>query len=257
MAMATTEHVARLAAVPPGAFTATRNRIVAELRKAGRGAEARAVARLRRPSAALWAVNRLAAVDGKGVSTFIDAVDRLRRAQLRDARGAADARQAQRAALQSLVARAVDVLARSGLVASPSIVRKVSDTLMGAAVDRTSAAALRRGTVPAELAAPGFEAFSGARPLRLVVPAGAPRRVPDDESARRARPDDAERRRQLQVDALRRQAAEHTRSLTRLEGERVEVQARLAELRQKVREARRAARQATAAASRTRRRPAG
>jgi hypothetical protein len=191
MAMSTTEHAARLASVPPTAFTATRNRIAAELREAGRGAEARAVARLRRPSPALWAVNRLAAVDREGVSAFIDVVDRLRRAQLRDPGGAVDARQAQRAALQSLVARAGELLARSGLVASARVLRRVSDTLMGAAVDQMSARALRQGVLPAELAPPGFEAFSGAPPLRLVARAAAPRKGSDDEAARPARAADA------------------------------------------------------------------
>ena len=77
----------------------------AELRKNGRADEARALARLRKPSAALWVVNRVAATDGKGLAALFDAVARLRRSQLRDPRAAAEALRAQRAALDTLVGR--------------------------------------------------------------------------------------------------------------------------------------------------------
>ena len=80
-----------LYAVPPAAFTAARNRISAELRKAGRAADAQAIARMRKPSAALWAVNRLARDDRPAVAGFVTAVDRLRQKQLRDPRAVGDA----------------------------------------------------------------------------------------------------------------------------------------------------------------------
>ena len=99
------DHVARLYAAPLAEFTATRNRLAAELRKTGRAADARALARLRKPSAPLWAVNRLAITDSKSVAALFEAVARLRRSQLRDPRAAAEALRAQRAALDILVAR--------------------------------------------------------------------------------------------------------------------------------------------------------
>lgn len=241
----------RLHALPPGEFTAARNRLVAELRKAGRDADARAVARLRKPSAALWAVNRLADLDRPGVAAFIDAVERLRRAQLREPRAAVEALRAQRAALERLVERAGELLRRSRLPASPSILRRVADTLRGAAADRTAAADLRRGAVAGEMPAPGFEAFGGARPsaapLRLVSRRdGGVVVASRDEEARRAQAVAA-------AESLERQAREHEATLARLNAERAEAEARVAELGKRVTAARRVARRTKTAAGRARR----
>lgn len=259
--MATSDHVARLYSVPPAEFTAARNRRAAELRKSGRSADARAVSRLRKPSAALWALNRVASTDRKGLASFIDAVDRLRRTQLRDPRAAADALRAQRAALDALLGGARDVLARSGLTTSQAIVRRISDTLMGAAIDRGHAEALRRGQLTEELAAPGFEAFSGARvsgaPLRLVpplAPAAAPSEQDDLVAQKKARAVEAERqRRALEAEHLQREATDHHRSVAQLEIESAEARAKVAEVQKRLRAAREAARKATAAANRARR----
>jgi hypothetical protein len=256
--MATGDHLERLSAVSPKEFVAARNRIVAELRKAGRSADAQEVARQRRPSAALWAINRLAATDRDAVASFVAAVDRLRHAQLRDPRATADARRDQRAALDALVARARALLLRSGLAASPSISRRISDTLLGAAADRRHAEALRRGEITQELSAPGFEAFSGARvpsaPLRLV-PRPSPRPASEDaEAARQTRMKAADaQRRALEAEQLEREAAEHQRSLTRLRTESAEAHAKLAELQKQLRTARQLARRAAEAATRARR----
>lgn len=157
--MAPSDPVRRLLAVVPTEFTVARNRLVAALRQAGRGEEARAVARLRKPSPALWVTNQLARTDRRAVAAFIDAVARLRRTQLQDARVAGDALRAQRAALKGLVDNARELLTRADLAASRPTLRRVSDTLMGAAVDRRHAEALRHGELAEELPAPGFEAF--------------------------------------------------------------------------------------------------
>jgi hypothetical protein len=79
MAMPAPDHVANLYAVPLAEFTATRNRIAAELRKAGRTSDVRAVARIRKPSASLWAVNRLAGTDRKGLASLTMTWGRVRR----------------------------------------------------------------------------------------------------------------------------------------------------------------------------------
>jgi hypothetical protein len=245
--MARPDHVARVYAVPPAEFTATRNRLAAELRKNGHADAARAVARLRKPSAALWAVNRLARTEGKSLAAFFDAVARLRRTQLREPRQAAEALQAQRAALDSLVARGRQILTSAGLTASQQALRRLSDTLMGAAVDRDHADTLRRGELTGELSAPGFEAFSGTRVdprprLRLVRSSETP--------APRTVDRDAERRQTLEAEELARRAADHARAVGELEAETGSARARVADLDRRLRIARKAARQAAAAAKR-------
>ena len=257
VAMARTDHVARVYAAPPAEFTATRNRLAAELRKTGRAAEARSVAQLRKPSAALWAVNRLAAADGKTLAAFLDAVARLRRTQLRDPREAAEALRAQRAALERLVARGRDVLAGAGLTASQQTLRRLSDTLMGAAVDKAHTEALSRSELTSELPPPGFDAFSGERlpdrpRLRLVRSSAKPTPAADVEEAA-AQAAAADRRRTNAAEHLARQAADDARVVRELEAEEGSARARVAELDRKLRMARKAARQAAMAAKRARR----
>ena len=251
------DHVARLYAVPPSEFTATRNRLASELRKNGRGDEARALAQLRKPSAALWAVNRLAITQGKAVEALLDAVAQLRRSQLRDPRAAGEAVRAQRAALEGLVARGRDVLGNAGLAASQQALRRLSDTLMGAAVDRAHAEALRRGELTEELPAPGFEAFSEARlptSARLqLVRTPAPPIPRQDRQEAAARTAEAEQRRRREAEELAGRARDDARAVSELEAEESRARARVAELRQRLRAAQRAARRSAAAARRARR----
>jgi hypothetical protein len=164
---------------------------------------------------------------------------------LRDPREAADPPLPPPTALESLVGRGREVLTAAGLTASQQALRRLSDTLMGAAVDGDHGDALRRGELTTELPAPGFEAFSGARiparpRLRLVRAPEAPK-APDP-------------RRTLEAEALARRAADHARAVVELEAEKGSARARVADLDRKLRTARKAARQAAAAAKRARER---
>jgi hypothetical protein len=251
-------HIARLYSVPPSEFTATRTRLAGALRKDGRGDEARALAQLRKPSAALWAVNRLAATQAKDVDALLDAVARLRRSQLREPGAAAEALRAQRAALETLVARGRDLLGDAGLSASQPTLRRLSDTLMGAVVDRAHAAALRRAELTGELPAPGFEAFSGARVpasprLRLVRTPAAPAPRADGHASATRTIEVAERRRR-EAEKLAGQAADDARVVAELEAEHGRARAQVAEVEKQLRAARRAARRSAGAVRRARRR---
>ena len=259
--MARADHVARAYAVPLSDFTATRNRVVGELRRSGRADEARALARIRKPSAPLWAVNRLATTESRRLAALFDAVARVRKTQLRDPRAATEALRAQRLALDELVTRGKQILTDAGLAVSPQALRRLSDTLMGAAVDQEHAKALRRGELTEELHAPGFEAFSGARipaqpRLRLVRSAAASTPVPRvgrEASAARA----AELRQRLaEAERLAREAEERAQELGALESEKTEVRARLSDVERRLQAARHAARRAAAAAKRARRKSA-
>lgn len=207
-----------LDAVPPAAFVRTRDAVAERLRKAGRAREAAEVRRRRRPSVALWLVNRVARVDGAGVSRLIEAADRLRRASLHDRRAIADATAGHRAALQELMREAEQILVEAGLRPSPEVLRRVHATLSGAAADRRVQADLRRGRLPEEIEPGGFEVLGGtpAPRLRLVKPGRESRPVPgrkagrDDALRRKAAERDrraADRRARREAEAQRRQAA--------------------------------------------------
>src|SRR5438552_2908454 len=102
-----------LYSTPPQAFVRARNALAARLRQRGRAREAAEIGRLRKPSGALWLVNRLANTDPSGVRRLIDAADRLRRAQLREPRAVPDAAAHYRRAPEHPMPRAAPLLARA------------------------------------------------------------------------------------------------------------------------------------------------
>src|SRR5213080_3167005 len=131
----------RLYAVAPRDFTRARNTLAAELRQARELDAAREVARLRRPSAPLWAVNQLARHARPALERFLDAVDRLRRTQLSDPRGAMEAMRAERAQLEALVTRAEQALAEAGYSPSAEARRRHAPRRGGRSASRGGARA--------------------------------------------------------------------------------------------------------------------
>jgi hypothetical protein len=265
-----TRFVEELYALPPHEFTRARDARAAALRAAGRAGEAQAVRRLRRPSVVLWAANQLAHAEPEQLETFVRTVNQLRRNQLRDPRAAAEALRRQRSGLEALVRRAGQLLGQHGQRATPATERRVSDTLLGAAVDAHLSEDLRHGRLLGEQRAPGFEVLGGARPappLRLVHSGDDGGRRADDRQAARDTGRDlrakdvepqrraaeaagqAEREHRVQdAQAHRRRAADLVEAAARAERELRDLQARVAESRQRLRQAQQAARKATAEA---------
>lgn len=248
----------RLYAVLPKDFARARNALAAELRAAHDADAAREVARLRRPSASLWAVNQLGRRAGPALERFLGAVDRLRRTQLTDPRGAMAAMRAERGELETLVERAVAALAEAGYTPSAETRRHIGDTLLGAAADRRHAEALQHGRLDQELHAPGFDALAGAG--LCVVEGGAPRRTARERDARRHEAAEARRlereakarEREREAEARRREASERAAEVAALERDAAAARERLAEVERRLAESRQAARRA---GRRTPRRP--
>jgi len=155
-----------LRAVPPRDFVGARNALAAQLAKGGKAAEARQVARLRRPSPVAWALNRAAAARPRELGALVDAVDRLRRAQL----GGGDLRAAAeryRSAFEPLVRGAGQALREAGAAVSAALDRRIRSTLLAAVTDRGLRADLEAARLADEHADPGFAVLSGG-----PVPAG-------------------------------------------------------------------------------------
>ncbi len=95
------------------------------------------------------------------MSHFIDLVQQARRKQLSDPRSTAEAMQAQQAELATLTNLAAEAMTKAGYRASPAARERISNTLLGAAVDRHLAEDLRHGRLTAERSAPGFEVLAG------------------------------------------------------------------------------------------------
>jgi hypothetical protein len=192
----------RLYGVPLEEFVRARNALAARLRKSGKADAATQIARLRKPSAPLWAINQLARTDPAAVAGLIEATEALRDAQLGRPRGGDPGARAaaQRTALEGLADRAAALLHPESADVPADTRARLSASLLGAATDRDLREDLRRGRLDRELKAPGFEVFAGARP---VTPA-APPRAPSRADARRRR--EAEARAEAAVRAARKEA---------------------------------------------------
>jgi hypothetical protein len=226
------DRVRDLFAVPPAEFVRVRDALAKELRGEGHEAEAKEVAALRRPTAAVWAVNQLARRNGAELESFLDASERVRHAQVRRAAGEElrAAMTAQRAALAKLEQAAAEVLRDAGAQASPGAVRSVQSTLQAAATGgRDVQEQLREGTLRETLEPAGFEALLAAGPVRATSAHRAPERTA-------AHGNGGEKRRHREAE---RQEKEDRRAAEREE-------------RQKATEARKRARAARAAETRLR-----
>jgi hypothetical protein len=250
-----TRAIDELYGVPPKDFSSARNEKAAALKAAGHAAEAQVVRRLAKPSPFLWATNQLARLHPERVSHFIDLVGRVRQSQLRDPRTAAEGMQTIRAELHALTSRATEVLTKAGYRVPASGAARISNTVLGAAVDPDLVDRLRHGRLATEVAAPGFEVLSGAQPGRslqllrggkiserqhLLEQAGTRRNQAQAERAPRAQEAEARRREAEQRAAAAERAADEVRELER----------QLADARRKLRNAQR---DAVAAADRARR----
>src|SRR5206468_2503785 len=175
----------RLYAVAPRDFTRARNALAAELRKSRDADAAREVARLRRPSAPLWAVNQLARHARPALERFLDAVDRLRRTQLSDPRGAMEAMRAERVQLEALVQRAEQALAEVGY--APSAEARREDAPARGQGGR--APARGGGAAPRGQRAGGGSRGAGARRGRRARAARGGRATAEAGPARKEPPD--------------------------------------------------------------------
>ena len=182
------EQMRDLFAVEPTGFVHARDALAKELRAAGREAEAKEVAALRRPTSAVWAVNQLARKNRAELEQFIDASDRVRHAQVRGASGddLRSAMAAQRGALAKLEQAAAEVLRGADAQASPGALRTVQATLQAAGSRPGDVRKqLLEGTLREALEPAGFDALLAAAPVRAESHAAA-RASRDGKSSQRA-----------------------------------------------------------------------
>jgi hypothetical protein len=152
------------------------------------------------------------------------------------------------------------VLSAQGHRPTFALERRISDTLLGAAVDHALADALRHGRLTAEVPPPGFDALMGTPGgghLRLV-PGGktAAKTTAPATSTPRAPREAREEREELHeavASALEREAVAREAAAGQLQHEVEAAAATLADKRRALREAQREARRARAAARKARR----
>jgi hypothetical protein len=217
--------VKRLFAVRPAEFTKARDALAKELRAGGKDEEAREVAKLRKPTAALWIANQLSRLAPDDVKALIHATSRLQKGD--DLR---DAMHAQREALTRLA----DAAGRAALEAETkfdlSLQRRVQNTVQAAAT--TEPEKLREGALESELQPVGFEGLAG-------VPLPRPRKQEpekekekeNDKELRKA--EQRAKRLAAKAEKLERAAAKAQDAAAKARSEADEAAARALELRKR------------------------
>lgn len=154
--------------LPPAEFTAARNALAAQLKKAGRNDEAADVKALPKPPVSAWAVNQLFWRHRKPFDQLLSAGERFRKAQASQLAGkASDLRaplEERRGALAHLTRIAAKMLQESGHPATPDIMRRIGTTLEALATYGSHPDAPRAGRLTDDIDPPGFEALAALVP---------------------------------------------------------------------------------------------
>jgi hypothetical protein len=271
--------------LPLGEFTAARNALVAQLKKDGRQAEASEVKALAKPSVSAWVVNQLYWRHRKPFDALLEAGDRLRRAHAAPLTGesARDPVTARREVVAELVRHAADVLREAGHGDTRDLMRRVTSTLEALSSYGSLPAAPVAGRLVDDVEPPGFEAVLGLLPtgnkrapagrqLPLRSPAAtaptkrssraeetgaATRRAAEERKRLVATSKAAVRTAERALNAAREQAERAATTLEAaarrakvLDGERAQLEKRLARISQDAEAAHAAAREAAARADR-------
>jgi hypothetical protein len=216
------EELDRLYGLPLEQFTAERNALARELRKAGDREAADSVKGLAKPTISAWVVNQLARKERLQMRSLATAGERLRKAQEKLLRGGAprelqEASERQRDVVAALVESAEGVLRTAGHPATDATLERVRATLTAAAGDEEEL--VRQGRLSEDLDPTGFG------PLALGTGTRQPKRVSGvTRKAESGRQKAEERKKAIEeakreLDALRAEISEQTARVRRAKTE--------------------------------------
>jgi len=239
-----------LYALEPGGFVAERDRLVRDLRGAGRRDEAARVKALRKPSVSAWAINQLARRERRQVDLLLDASHRLREAQQGALAGEGrrrldEAVRSQREALNALGEAARRILAEADR-ASETTLSRIMGTLQAAAVSPEGRELLARGRLAGDLKVTGFELLEPSaetRPKRQARPRRAEKAAPRRKQAARKQLEDA----RLRLREARARAKVAAQGVRDVEQEARQARRELARAEERLQKAQAAATEAQAA----------
>jgi hypothetical protein len=186
----------------PEEFVAERKRLAKELKKDGRGDEADELAKLRKPTVAAWALNRLARDHRRDIDLLLDSGHRLRTAQAGVLRGEAretfeQAQRTERETIARLVGGAKRLLADRG-GASSTTHEQIAASLHAAAVSEHGREIMAAGRFTEPVTLEGFNALAGLAPPPSKRPA-KPKPSRSTDELKQARAELAEARKRLQA----------------------------------------------------------
>lgn len=203
----------------PREFVAVRDRLAGELGAAGRTDESKALAKLRRPTASVWAVNQLARRERAAVAELLELGASLRAAERRLLGGGKagdfmDAARTARGKIAALVRRAEALLQEAGLATPATVGRRIAQTLQTASTgDDAARAALAAGRLTHDLGPSTELGEPTDLSSALAASVGAARPPPQAAARQRAAED------RHQADAERRREAARQRAIARADRE--------------------------------------
>jgi hypothetical protein len=184
-------------------FVAERKRLAKELKDEGRADAAAQLVKVRKPTVAAWALNRLARDQRRDVDLLLDSGHRLRQAQAGVLRG--DAREAfeqaqrtEREAIVRLVGGAEQLLVERG-GASAAILEQIAASLHAAAVSEHGRELLAAGQFTEPITLEGFDAVAGLAPPPSSRRPAKQKPSRDAEEMKQARAELAEARKRLRT----------------------------------------------------------
>jgi len=155
------EEIDRLYGKPLHEFTAARDALARDLRRAGDRAAADEVKALRKPTVSAWAINQLARNERMKVRSVLVGGEKLRSAHAELLGGGrpakvTEASDAERKAISHLVSSAAKILSQAGHSPNESTLERVASTLRAAAVDDEGRLLLEKGRLTRDLDPSGF-----------------------------------------------------------------------------------------------------
>jgi len=211
-----------LYALPLDEFTAARNMLASELKKAGDPEEAKRVKGLRKPSQPAWIVNQLVRRRKKGSKDLLRAGERLRKAQEQALGGGQrkaleGAVAAERKAVEALVSAAREIAEKGGVKVSDANLARISDTLHAVSLDEDVRERFEAGDLVEDHAATGVDALALMTAPAAKSRGGRAKR--DDAAARKLREAEAEEARiEKELESARRELNAANERVKQLEG---------------------------------------
>lgn len=229
---------AELYALPPGEFTAERNRQAKAAKANGDAFLAKQIASLPKPSASAGAINMLARRRPEETARVLDLGDTFRDAQQAlDAGRMRSLGQQRSRTVGDAVRAGRDLAAGLGVRISDAAASEMEQTLRAAVADPQAAAAVRSGLLVRALLSNGLEPvdLTGA----VAVPGVLPEQAPAGTSAEAPEPEDGSEPAAGRRDAVARRSAADTRERTdnARQRERARAQAELVEAQRRLEEA--------------------
>ena len=220
--MALDEALDELYGAAPEEFVSERKRLAKQLKSEGRDDEAAELAKLRKPTVAAWALNRLARDHRRDIDLLLDSGHRLRTAQAGVLRGDAretfeQAQRTERETIARLLGAARHLLTDRG-GASAAVLEQIATSLHAGAVSEHGRDVLASGRFTEPLTLEGFDALAGLAPPPSKRPA---KPAPDLEELKQARAELAGARERLR--AAERAAHEAHRSAVKADAELAEA----------------------------------